>query len=333
MTDLLAEYFSRQRKVGTDVLVGLSGQSYNSFLETVRQTFDMGYDYIESGNITLCAGSEMDSDECRATYELKSKYRLMSSSYGVYDGDVVVDYEEGVRSSKDISEDEMLFVRCINFFIVAFWNIGMAKPLLKWLHQEKGVNPLDAFLTLAKGGVSEAFDDFLKEFMTEAQNEWFDTEKELVEYYTQNFKSMSEKGFLKMDLKYTAKLLLNRDLTKSLLDTIANQCKSGLSSDLTQFCMDGIYFMDSRESFKERTYSDSLVANLKKIYPSIHFNGNKCQFKLQEGNEEAINFELKKYGFDEHPIQALAQTLEGNYKSKFLLNFKFVEEAETAKVD
>lgn len=209
----------------------------------------------------------------------------------------------------------------------------MAKPLLKWLHQEKGVNPLDAFLILAKGGLSQTFDDFLKEFMTEARNEWFETEKELVEYYTQNFKSMSENGFLKMDLKYTAKLLLNRGLTKSLLDTIANQCKSGLSSDLTQFCMDGIYFMDSRESFKERTYSDSLVANLKKIYPSIPFNGNKCQFKLQEGNKEAINFELKKYGFDEHPIQALAQTLEGNYKSKFLLNFKFVEEAETAKVD
>lgn len=95
MTDLLAEYFSRQRKVGTDVLVGLSGQSYNSFLETVRQTFDTGYDYIESGNITLGAGSEMDSDECRATYELKSKYRLMSSCYGVYDGDVVVGLRRG----------------------------------------------------------------------------------------------------------------------------------------------------------------------------------------------------------------------------------------------
>jgi radical SAM superfamily enzyme YgiQ (UPF0313 family) len=331
MTDLLAEYYSRRRKVGTDVLVGLSGQSYNSFLETVRKTFDMGYDYIESGYITLCAGSEMDSDECRATYQLKSKYRLMSSSYGVYDGDVVVDYEEGVRSSKDFSEDEMLFVRCINFFIVAFWNIGIAKPLLRWLHLERGVNPLDVFLILAKGGVNQTFDDFLEEFMKEARNEWFDTEKELVEYYTQNFKSMSENGFLKMDLKYTAKLLLNKDLTKLFLNTISEQCQSDLSSEFTQFCMDGIYFMDLRETFKEHFYSDSLVASLKKIYPSIPINGNKCQFNLQEGNEEAIDFELKKYQFDDHPVQALAQTLEGPYKSKFLLNFNFFDAEVTSQ--
>jgi radical SAM superfamily enzyme YgiQ (UPF0313 family) len=326
MTDLLSEYFSGQRKVGTDVLAGLSGQSYESFLNTVRETFDMGYDYVDTASIILCPGSEMDSDECRATYELKSKYRLMTTSYGVYDGDVVVDCEEGVRSSRDISENEMLMIRSINFFIVAFWNLGMAKPLLKWLHQEKGVNPLDVFLTLTKSGLNPAFDDFLKKLMTEARNEWFDTEEELVEHYTNNFNRLSEEGFLKINLKYTAILLLDRDLTKGFLDTIAEHCCTGLSPELTQFCMDGIYFMDTRENFKVRNYSDSLVASLKKSYPSLPISGNKCHFKLQDGNEEAISFELKKYGFDKNPVQGLSQALEGPYRSKFLLDFKFVEE-------
>lgn len=255
----------------------------------------------------------------------------MSCSYGVYDDDVVVDYEEVVRSSRDFSEDEMLFVRSINFFIVAFWNLGMAKPLLKWLHQEEGINPLDAILTFAKGGVNQVLDDFLKEFRSEALNEWFDTEEELVEYYTKNFKSLSENGFLKMDLKYTAKLLLNRRLTKSMLDAMASQCKSDLTKQLTQFCMDSIYFMDFREKFKECTYSDSLVEGLKKIYPLSPIDGNKCRFKLEDGSEEAIDFEFKKYRFDEEPTQALAQTLEGPYVRKFLLEFKFSKEAKTVE--
>ena len=321
MTDLLSEFRKKERRVGTDVLVGLTGQSLESYLNTLREVFDLHYDFMDCGYTVLFAGAEMDTDECRQTYDIKSKYRMMSSSYGIYDGDEVVECEEIVRSSKDISEDEMQSVRLLNFFIVAFWNVGMAKPLLTWMQQKQGINPLDVFVSLAKGGLTPSLDKFMDEFNQEAQNEWFDTEEELIKYHKLNFTDLLEKGFLKLDLKFAAKLLLDRQITKSFLDAIAMQYKSEKTSELAQFCLDSIYFMDSPVSSKECSYSVSLITALKEIWP---IEGDICRFEMKEGIEEAINFELKKYKFDEDPVRALSITLEGPYSRLFLYNFKFM---------
>jgi len=321
MTDLLEQWSGENIGVTTDVLVGLPGESLESHLKTLRRVFDHGFSYVEVGNIRLLPGSEMETDECRQTYGLKTKYRLISGSYGKYDGIPVFEYEESVRSSNHITEEEMHYLRIIHFFIWVFWNLGIAKPLLKWIQSEHGKNPVDVFIELAKPGKNSILDQFIHDFDTEARNEWFDTVNDLNHYYKSNFDSLIEKGFLKLNPKYLSKLILDKALTRSLIDVLVEKYKSKISVELGNFCCDQIFFLDSSTS-KECKYDEDTLNVLRMIYPHITFEGNTCFFEQQKGIQEAINYELKKFNFETEPIRALTLTME-TYRNRFLYDFSF----------
>lgn len=321
MTDLLEHWKKENTNVFTDVLVGLPGESLQSHLSTLRQVFEHGFSDIGVGNIRLLPGSEMESDQCRQTFNLKTKYRLISGSYGKYDGTPIFEYEESVRSSKDIAEEEMHYLRIIHFFIWAFWNLGLAKPLLKWILIESGKNPLDVLMDLAKPGRDPHLDNFVAEFDAEAREEWFDTADQLKEYYTKNFEQLIAEGFLKLNHKYLAKILLDKKLAKFLIDSLVRQNHSHISEQLGQFCFDRIFFIDSPIA-KKCEYDKDMVNILKLIYPYVNFESNTCFFEQQEGAKEAISFELDKFGFNKDPLRALTLTVE-SYRNRFLYDFNF----------
>jgi radical SAM superfamily enzyme YgiQ (UPF0313 family) len=321
MTDLLEAWNKENIGAITDVLVGLPGESLESHLTTLRRVFEYGFSYIEVGNIRLLPGSEMETDQCREKYGLKTKYRLISGSYGKYDGTPVFEYEESVRSSNDIEEEQMHYLRIIHFFIWVFWNLGIAKPFLKWIQLETNTNPIDVFIELAKPGKNSFLDKFIHDFDVEARNEWFDTVDDLNKYYETNFETLIEEGFLKLNPKYLSKLILNKEIIRSLIDVFVAQNKSKTSIGLGQFCYDQIFFLDSPTS-KNCQYDKETIKVLKMIYPKMNFESNTCFFEQQEGVQEAINFELQKFNFDSDSIRALTLTME-TYRNRFLYDFGF----------
>jgi putative methyltransferase len=321
MTDLLEHWNKENINVSTDVLVGLPGESLESHLKTLRQVLEYGFSDIGVGNIRLLPGSEMEGDQCRQTFGLKTKYRLISGSYGKYDGTPIFEFEESVRSSNDIEEEEMHYLRIIHFFIWAFWNLGIAKPLLKWIQIESGKNPLDVLMDLAKHGRDPDLDKFVAEFDVEARTEWFDTSNALIQHYTKNFDQLIADGFLKLNHKYLAKILLSKKLAKFLINALVRQNHSHISEQLGKFCYDRIFFIDSPIS-KKIAYDKDTISALKMIYPYANFESNTCFFEQQEGAKEAIDFELEKFGFDKDPLRALTLA-EESYRNRFLYDFSF----------
>ncbi len=322
MTDLLTQFHENGLRATTDVLVGMPGESLKSHLETLKRSLDLGFDSIDVGNIRLLPGSEMESDQTRTQYQLRTKYRLIAGSYGKYEGEPIFEFEESVRASKDITEAEMFSLRIVHFYIMAFWNLGIAKPLLRWMKMEQNINPLDVMLSLTRPEENPFIEEFLNEFNEEARTEWFDTADSLTDYYTTNFDDLMEKGFLKLNFRYLAKILLNRDFAKQILITIAGKTNDPLASELMQFCYDRIYFLDHPVQSKKCEYSDDLVNVLKKIYPTLSFDSNVCHFEIEEKTKHAIDYELKKVGLEKDPVRALALTLE-SYRSYFLFDFRF----------
>lgn len=322
MTDLLAQFHENGLRATTDVLVGMPGETFQSHTETLRRSLSLGFDSIDVGNIRLLPGSEMESDETRIKYQLKTKYRLISGSYGKYDGEPIFEFEESVRASKDITEEEMLSLRVVHFFIMAFWNLGIAKPLLRWMYLEQNINPLDVILSLTNPKENPFIKEFLVDFNEEAKAEWFDTAERLTDYYSVHFDELMAKGFLKMNFKYLAKILLDRDFAKRMLQTIASKTNNEIALELVQFCHDRIYFLDYPVQFKKCTYSESLVNILKKLYPLLSFTSNVCHFEIEAKTKSAIDYELEKVGLKKDPVRALALTLE-SYRSYFLFDFSF----------
>ena len=109
------------------------GRVILSHLDTLRTVFDMGFDYFNVGPIRMLPGSEMESEQSRKEYGLKTQYRLISGNYGKYDGNPVVEYEESVVASSDMTREETYKLRLIHFFTWVFWNSGLGQPLLRWL--------------------------------------------------------------------------------------------------------------------------------------------------------------------------------------------------------
>ena len=321
MTDLLEDWNKENVKVSTDVLVGLPGESLASHLQTLRQSIDYGFSEISTGNITLLPGSEMESKQSRQTFGLKTKYRLVSGCYGKYDGTPLFDYEESVRSSNDMKEEEMHYLRVIHFFIWVFWNLAVGKSLLQWIQIKSGKNPLDVLVSLVKPGMDPDLDKFVTEFDMEARTEWFDTPDVLIQHYTKNFEQFIKEGYLKLNLKHLAKILLNKKLAKFLINALVRQYPSHISEQLGKFCYDRIFFLDSPES-KRLQYDKDTISALKIIYPDINFESNTCFFEQKEGFKEAIDFELTKFGFDNNQLRALTLTLE-SYRKRFLYDFNF----------
>jgi radical SAM superfamily enzyme YgiQ (UPF0313 family) len=322
MTDLLEEWKKQKIKSTTDVLVGLPGDSVLSHLETLRKCFDMEFNSINVGNVRMLPGSEMESDMCRNNFNLKTKYRLISGSYGKYNDMPIFEYEESVRSSKDITESEMHSLRIIHFFVYAFWNVGIAMPLLQFIHKEKGINPLDLLFNLAKQDNDEVLNKFLEEFDFEAKKEWFESAKELKEYYNKNFDNLIENGFLKLNFKYIAKLILNKDFIERWIDKIVSLDRNETTEKLAKFCLDRIYFIGTEKLFKKIEYDDSIVEILRNVFPYHDFNSNTCFFNIDSKYKQDIEASLKKYNFEKDPLRALTLTLE-SYLTYFLFDFQF----------
>ena len=322
MTDLLHEWNKKHLSASTDVLVGLPGDSLQSHYDTLRKVFELGFDRIEVGNIRLLPGSEMETDECRNTYKLETKYRLISGSYGKYGGIPIFEYEESVRSSKDITEEEMLSLRIVHFLIWALWNFGIGKPILKYLQFKYKQNPLDVILNLIESSNNAQFKKFVEKFDKQSREEWFDTSEELSQYYTKNFEKLIKDGFLKLNFRYLAEIFSNKSFAKTLIDSLAEEFDDITVKKLAKFCFERIYFPYSSELIKEISIDEDVVLSLKKIYPDLIFDSNVCRFEQTEKANNTIEYELKKYGFENNPIRALALTFE-TYKSKFLYSFQF----------
>jgi radical SAM superfamily enzyme YgiQ (UPF0313 family) len=322
MTDLLDEWNKDNLSTSTDVLVGLPGESLQSHLNTLRKVFELGFDRIEVGNIRLLPGSEMETDECRNKYELKTKYRLISGGYGKYGDMPIFEYEESVRSSKDIEENEMLSLRLIHFLIWALWNLGIGKPILKYLQLEYKQNPLDVILDLIESTKNEQFREFVKKFNQQSIDEWFDTPEELTKYYEKNFEKLIEEGFLKLNFRYLAEIFFNKNFAQTIIHSLVERFDDLTVQKLARFCFERIYFPNSSQLVKDIHVDSDVLIILKKIYPELIFDSNICRFIQTEQARNAIKYELEKYGFENDPIRSLALTLE-TYKSKFLYDFQF----------
>lgn len=217
----LLDYFkSKGARIETDILIGLSGETYKSHLNTLRRCFDYDIRYVRGMNIRLLVGTEMASEESKARFGTKAKYRLIKDSYGYYWDGWVIDCEEVVCATDAMSEGEMLKLRLIHYFIWLFWNQGFLQPLML-AGRACGINPIDQILELVDAGeaVSPEYACVISDYMKEAAEEWFETKADLMEHYSQS-KNIEEllQEFNFLNFKYSPRIIFGRDVLSGIAD-------------------------------------------------------------------------------------------------------------------
>ncbi len=196
---------------GTEIILALPGETKESHLQSLRTLFGWDVSYIICYNCLLIDGSELTLPEERKRFELKTKFRLIDSAFGQYDGILSFESEEGIRSTSTMSEEEILFFRPVHWLIQFFWNYRCYFDLMKFVYS-KGINPVDFIVAVIENShraprtVSALFNDF----RDEAKNEWFETPEELRSHYSkpENFQFIRDGGVGKMNGKYTWRVIL-----------------------------------------------------------------------------------------------------------------------------
>jgi radical SAM superfamily enzyme YgiQ (UPF0313 family) len=169
---------------GTEIILGLPGESRESHLNTLRTLFDWNVSDIIAYNCLVLDGTEMDRQ--RNEYGITTKFRLSDGCYGEYNGHFVADIEEGVMSTKHISNEELLSFRQIHWLIWFMWNYRFYYDFLK-LFLNNGINPLDVIFALTEKLKNTDGDlgNVMRMFYYETYAEWHDSPEALQAYYAQ----------------------------------------------------------------------------------------------------------------------------------------------------
>lgn len=291
---------------GTEIILALPGETKESHINSIRMLFEWEVGYIICYNCLLIDGSELTRPEERARYSLKSKFRLVDSAFGDYDGLLSFESEEGVRSTSTMTEDEILFFRPVHWLIQFFWNYRCYFDLLKYLGAN-GINPADFIVKLigssqdTSGSVGKVFRDF----SDEAANEWFSSPEELRDHFSKpaNFDKLKRGEFGKMNGKYTWRVLLEckkkfdsfvRDEAVRMLPKHAKEIENLVlfsSHLMTDFSVDPDFNSVHKASFdydilgwREGQYKNSLIE--KDVLYEFYFSDEK---------KDALNTMLAQY--------------------------------------
>ena len=323
MTDMVEQARRDGIVMTTDVLAGLPGETLESHLSTLRQVYEIGFEFFNVGYIRLLLGSEMEVDESREKYGLVARFRYISGFFGIYDGEPVCEWEESIVGSNTMSREDMFTLRVVHFLTWVLWNSTLAQPLLRHMFKVENINPIDSVLELMDAGKDAEFDAFLEAYKAEARDEWFDSRDEIVGIFKQNHKEMLENEYINLNLIYLAKIYLSKNMARRILNIVAARSNHAATPELVEFCLNRAFFINERVKEKEVEFSSALVKALSLVYPDVPSDAaGICRFHVTDKHYNAIDLELNAYQFDRHPERGLAITMQ-TYGGKLFYSFTF----------
>ncbi len=208
--DTYIKYQERFHRIGSrtnsDLIVPLPGETLQTHLKALGTLMDVGVDVIANHNMRLLAGAETNSQDTRDRFSFWTRYRLIHGDAGEYrapGGEIVraFEYEESLRSTEVMSEEELFYLRKLHFLVDFCWNFEIYRPLLN-VGQLYGISPIDVLVVLLKRDDLAAF---FVEFDASSHAEWFDSAQQIEGYFSepQNWARLLNHEFEKLNIQFS----------------------------------------------------------------------------------------------------------------------------------
>ncbi|TSC92545.1 MAG: hypothetical protein CEN91_412 [Candidatus Berkelbacteria bacterium Licking1014_85] len=326
----LSKYSERLR---TDILLGLPGETIESHLNSLNTAFDYGFDSIGGGEVRLLMGSELESDISRKKYGINTKYRLVQEGFGIYRGQLVFELEESIRSTKWISEEEMLKLRIIRAMFFGSVTIGEFLPLMKYL-KYCDIKIMDFFKNLIKAKNNDRYvDESIDWLFNKACGEWFNSQED-AEHFFSNENNLSEllaNPTIKLNFDFISNLVLSvkkyRSFCRYMLDIIIRffpQCDNNIAQELLELCENRNYIIRCLKGKYQINDSIKLSGDTISILEKIGFLpkgddrkniSNSLRLKMDEVDAKFIENYIKEKGgkINTQTISILIETVPNIY--------------------
>ena len=324
--DSLAQYISVAKSNGhkpyTDLLLGLPGETKASMIENIKMARDIGFYNAQYGDIRLLPGSPMEEDGYRKKHGIESRFRVIPSAYGEYGGEKVIEYEECIRKTNTMSEEDYVDLRLFiaHEYLLNYFELG-GRPLIEFSNKY-GFEHTDLIASLSSKPSENDYphlSKYIDKYIANAKSEWFESEDEANKYYLQDdvFEKIMNEGFSKLNYEYAAELIINPHFREEFMRWVGGNIKdnlpdkSSIVDEVVQFCVQRVYHSPFDGVRRTIELSREVVDELddficdKRIGDTGESSKVIISFDVDENKVKFINDEIARHGGVENPSLAI----------------------------
>jgi len=168
----------------TDLIFGLPHETRDSFVELLDRSMQRGFDSVCINNLILMDGIEMNRQDFRKKYNIKTKYRNIGTHYAKHNETFLAEHEEVVVSSNSFTYEDFLEVRYMSFMFFAVFNLDFHKWFFHFTKQ-LGINSSKFFSHFFKPDQRDNWPKkyirFIDALRAAVENELHDTREEMID--------------------------------------------------------------------------------------------------------------------------------------------------------
>ena len=208
-----------------ELIIMLPGETLESYLSGLRYFFKLGINCVNTNQCQLLEGTEMNTEEHRQRYGVKTAWRLLEDAYGRYKDYTCIEAEEVVIETNTLSYEESMMARLLNWLIQMSWTLRRHDVILKVM-LNLGHSPADVLIRVIKNAdrAPEGFRRLMKDFDRDARSELFPSYEALREHYSkeEELEALRNGGFSKLNTLYSGRALaVNSEIIKFYCDIAA----------------------------------------------------------------------------------------------------------------
>lgn len=288
----------------SDIILGLPGESLTTHFDTLKTVINAGFSHVNSFQLMMLPGTELNDPITRNHYEMKTKFRILPRCFGHYEISnekvISAEIEEICVSTNTLSFDDYVNSRKMHLLIHIYFNDGLYETALKFL-KNMDISVFDWLKIMYDEKMDGKLKEFFDLFENDTRTELWDDKEELLNY-------IQKPGIVE---KYIA-----GDLGYNLLFVYKSIAMNRYVSELKTFAMN--------------TISKVLQQNNKDTEENIAFVSDTLNFDLCRFSNMFSNIEINpvdEFIYDIERFQKLESLsdiqslkLKQPLKLKFILN-------------
>jgi radical SAM superfamily enzyme YgiQ (UPF0313 family) len=167
----------------SEIILALPGDTYDAYLQTIRDLINANVDFIKGYTLMLLPGSQLATPAERRRWSFITKFRPLTMDFAeLSNGRKVIETEEVVVGSSTLSYSEYVDLRVLAFTLWVMTRGGY-DALLKFF-KEKGADVVELLLAMKSAQEAPAkIAAVLEAFRQATIRELWDSPKEIEEHY------------------------------------------------------------------------------------------------------------------------------------------------------
>jgi len=297
---------ANSKNTGTysEIILGLPGDTKKTHFKTLKDAVESGFDNIRMFQLIMIPQTKLNTFKNRQDYKMKTKYRIMPRSYGVYDvfnkKVISVESEEILISSSTMSFEEYLECREMNLTVEILHN-GKIFLELQGLCKAFNISWFDLiYQFFKKRRQNKYIKKLYNDFKNETSQKLWDNKSSLKNFVTKNVDSVlnDEKGANELSLsKATAFFKIYPEINKTFF-SIAKQYffDSSINDKLLEKYLNELEkysLLRKSDIFINNDFENNFYFDFKKIEkfnfdikPNKFYKNKKINFSISHNNSQ-----------------------------------------------